>query len=154
MRAPDGIADRIDVAELEATFWERHSNPKSGWSRVALGFVLIAAIYRRDLRLLVATLLALALNPIAFAPPQAGQDSWMTRAVRAEQWWITGERGSFGTGWPNVLNTVNVPVFAYAVYAAYTRRPLRAAVSYGLAIALKFGWIEAIARRYDAAVQD
>ena len=59
--------------------------------------------------------------------------------------------GTVGLGWPDVLNALNVPAFAYALYAAYERRPGRAVIVLALSTALKLGWIEAIARRYDAA---
>ncbi|GGL37185.1 hypothetical protein GCM10009037_20910 [Halarchaeum grantii] len=131
-------------------FWERHANPKSGWSRVLLGPLLLLAASRRDPRLLLAAIAALVLNPVAFARADtADADSWMTRGVHAERWWLARGGGALGLGWPNVLNVLNVPAFAYALYAAYTRRSARALLAYAVSMALKFAWIEAIARRYD-----
>jgi hypothetical protein len=139
---------------LEATFWDRHANPKSGWSRVALGPLLVYAFYRRDRRLLAAVAVAAVVNPVAFPPPPADTDDWMTRAVRAEQWWLDEGNGAFGLGWPNVLNALNVPAFGYTLYAAARRRPVGAAVGVAVSMALKFGWIELVARRYDAATAE
>lgn len=107
------MEERRITERLEQTFWDRHANPKSGWSRVLLGPLLIVALYRRDRRLFVAAVLAALLNPILFPAVESDPDDWVTRAVRAEQWWIDDGRGTFGTGWPNVLNTLNVPVFLY-----------------------------------------
>ena len=130
-------------------FWERHSNPKSGWSRTLLGPLLLFALYRRDWRLLVLTVAFTVVNPLLFGRPDPETDSWMTRAVQAERWWLAAGNGTIGLGWPNVLNAVNVPTFLYALVAAYRRRPFRAAVAMAASMGLKFGWIELIAREYD-----
>ncbi|WP_245545385.1 DUF6653 family protein [Halomicrobium katesii] len=109
----DSCADR-----LEAAFWRRHANPKSGWSRVPTGPVIVYAIYRRDWRLLAAALVWTAVNPILFSPPET-DDAWMTRAVLAERWWIDDEqRSTIGLDYPNVCNAVGASAFGYALYAA------------------------------------
>ncbi|MDJ1431456.1 DUF6653 family protein [Halostagnicola sp. A-GB9-2] len=136
---------------LEDTFWERHANSKSGWSRVLIGPLFLVAVYRRDWRLFVVAVLAAVINPVAFARPDPEEDSWMTRAVRAERWWLDQGNRTVGLGWPNVLTALAVPASGYALYAAYTRQPVRATVSFALAMGCKFGWIEAISRKYDAA---
>lgn len=41
---------------FEETFWERHSNPKSGWSRVLVLPVLLYAVYHRSWKLAVITM--------------------------------------------------------------------------------------------------
>jgi hypothetical protein len=138
-------------ASVSDRLWDRHANPKSGWSRTLLGPVFLVALYRRDWRLLAVALLATVLNPIAFGPPDEEPQSWMTRAVRAERWWLERGNGTFGLSWPNVLNAVNIPTFAYSLYAAYTRQPRRASTALALSMALKVGWIEVIAREYDGS---
>ncbi len=134
---------------LQETFWGRHSNPKSGWSRTLVGPLLLLGVSRRSPYLVGVAVLAAILNPVLFARPDEETESWMTRGVRAERRWLEDENGIFGFGWPNVLNTLNVPTFAYAVYAAYRRDATRATVAYAISMVLKFGWIEAIARNYD-----
>lgn len=146
---PD-TTDRSLRNRLEDTFWERHANPKSGWSRTLLAPLFVLACYRRDLRLLAVAVLGAVLNPVAFPPPAPGTESWMTRGVRAERWWLDEGNGTLDLGWPNVLNVLNLPAFACALYAAYTRRPVRAALATAASMALKFGWIELVARRYDS----
>lgn len=134
---------------LQETFWGRHANPKSGWSRTLVGPLLLLGLSRRSPRLVGLAVLTAVLNPVLFARPEEGTESWMTRGVRAERRWLEDENGIFGLGWPNVLNALNVPTFAYALYAAYRRQSGRATVAYAVSMALKFAWIEAIARQYD-----
>jgi hypothetical protein len=141
-------------SKLEDVFWARHSNPKSGWSRLLLTPLFVIALYRRDRRLAALALLATVLNPVAFGPPDPDDEDWMTRAVRAERWWLGEDNGTLGFGWPNVLNTLNLPTFGYALYAAYARKPGRATLATALSMGLKLGWIEVIARRYDATLDD
>jgi hypothetical protein len=136
---------------LEDAFWERHSNPKSGWSRTLLTPLFVLACYRRDRRLFLAAVVGAVLNPVAFPPPEPDTKSWMTRGVRAERWWLETGHDTLDLGWPNVLNVLNLPAFGYALYAGYTRRPVRSALATAVSMALKFGWIELIARRYDEA---
>lgn len=72
---------------FEERFWTRHSNPKSGWSRVPLGAVIVYAVYHRNWRVLGAALVWTVVNPFVFSPPET-DEAWMTRGVLAEQWWI------------------------------------------------------------------
>jgi hypothetical protein len=74
----------------------------------------------------------------------------MTRVVLAERWWTEEEAaGLLDLGYPNVLNLLNVPTTAYAVLAAYRRRPVRAALAGLASMALKFWYVGALVRRYD-----
>ncbi|WP_336036239.1 DUF6653 family protein [Halobacterium yunchengense] len=135
---------------LEETFWARHANPKSGWTRVPTGAVLVYAVYRRDWRLLLAGLAWAALNPLAFPPPDS-EDAWMTRAVLAERWWVREEgNGTVGAAYPNVCNAASALAFLYAFVAAWRRRPARAGVATVLASGLKLWWVGVLVRRFDA----
>ncbi|WP_049985261.1 DUF6653 family protein [Halobellus rufus] len=137
----------------EAILWNRHSNPKSGWSRVPTGPVLVYALYRRNWRLLIAALGWTILNPVLFSPPES-DDAWMTRAVLAERWWIREEgRRTVGLDYPNVCNAAGALGFCYALYAAYRQRPVGAAVGTVASLGLKFWWLRVLVRRYDAAVE-
>lgn len=136
---------------VETTLWNRHSNPKSGWSRVPTGPILVYALYRRNWRLLSAALVWTAVNPILFGPPES-DDAWMTRAVLAERWWIREEgRSTVGLEYPNVCNAAGALGFCYALYAAYRKRPIGAAVGSIVSIGLKFWWLRVLVRRYDSA---
>ncbi|WP_058994992.1 DUF6653 family protein [Haloarcula sp. CBA1127] len=137
---PDGVQD---------WFWSRHANPKSGWPRVPTGAVIVYAVYQRDWRLLAAALLWTAINPILFAPPDT-EDAWMTRAVLAERWWLTEQdNGTMGLDYPNVCNTGGALASALALYAAWHRRPVSAAVATLAMSGLKLWWLRELVRRYD-----
>lgn len=134
---------------LEDVLWARHANPKSGWSRVPTGAVLVYAVYRRDWRLFLAGTLWAAINPFLFSPP-ATEDAWMTRGVLAERWWVREEEnGTLGPTYPNVCNAAAAVAFGYALLAAWRRRPAGAAVGTVLGSALKLWWIGVLVRRYD-----
>lgn len=134
------------VPDAADAFWRRHANPKSGWSRTLVLPALLYALYRRNWRLLAVVVAFAALNPLLFSPPE-DDDAWMTRVVLAERWWTGERREIFDLSYPNVLN---VPVTAYAVVAAYRRQPRRAAVAGAASMALKFWFVGALVRRYDA----
>lgn len=134
----------------EAVFWRRHSNPKSGWSRVPTGPVLVYALYRRDWRLLLAALVWAALNPFLFPPPET-EDAWMTRAVLAERWWVREETNrTVGLGYPNVCNTGGALAFLYALSTAWRKQPVRTTIATLAAVGLKFWWLRMLVRRFDA----
>jgi len=134
---------------LEAVFWSRHSNPKSGWTRVPTGPVIALAVYRRDWRLLALALLWVVVNPFAFPPPE-DEDAWMTRAVLAERWWTREEDNrTLGLARPNHRNLGGVLAAFYALYAAWRQRPVGTTLGTVLAVVLKFWWLDALVRRYD-----
>jgi hypothetical protein len=140
------LAARRD--RLVDAFWARHSNPKSGWSRTLVNPVLIYALYRRNWRLLAAALVFTAINPVLFPPPET-DEAWMTRAVHAERWWLEQGRGTMGRSYPNVCNTLAVPGFLYALYAAWRRRPAGMALATALSMVLKLWWVGVLVRRFD-----
>lgn len=135
---------------LEETFWKRHSNPKSGWSRVLVLPALLYAVYRRNWRVAAFALAFTILNPILFAPPE-NDDAWMTRVVLAERWWTSEtDRGLLDLSYPNLLNLLNMPTTVYAFVAAYRKQPRRTALAGLASIALKFWYVGELVRRYDA----
>lgn len=134
---------------LEAVFWERHANPKSGWSRLLIMPALLAAIYHREWRLAAAAIGYAVVNPVLFSPPQE-TDAWMTRVVLAERWW-TQEHNVFGLTYPNILNVCNLGATAYAVAAAVRKQPVRTAAAGVASMLLKLWYVAALVRRYDAA---
>ena len=157
MDRTNGTASRRE--RLVDTFWTRHENPKSGWSRTLLGPLFVYACYRRSWRLAVLAVAATVLNPIAFPPPdpesesESESKSWMTRGVRAERWWLECGHGVIGRSWPNLLNAVAIPVSVYTLVAAYRQQPVRAASGLACSMALKFAWVGLVARRHEAALE-
>ena len=75
---PAALTRRTDA------LWQRHANPKSGWSRVATLPVLMYGIYTRRPRLVAAALGFVVVNPVLFSPPDDA-DAWMTRVVLGER---------------------------------------------------------------------
>jgi len=138
--------------ELEAAFWERHTNPKSGWSRLLLMPALLAAIYYRNWRLAAAAVGYAVVNPVLFSPPEE-TDAWMSRVVLAERWW-TRDHDVLGLRYPNVLNVCNLGATAYAVAAAARKQPVRTVVAGATSMLLKLWYVAALVRRYDAAEAD
>jgi hypothetical protein len=134
------------VSELWESFWSRHSNPKSGWSRLLTGPLLLAALYRRSWRLFAVAVGWTVLNPVVFDAPDASTDDWMHRGVQAERAWLEEGRPVFGVGYPEILNVLNLGAFAYTVYAALARKPVRMALSYAVSVGLKLWFIEALIR--------
>lgn len=127
-------------------FWARHSNPKSGATRVLTTPALVYAVYRRRPRLLLAVVLFTAVNPVLF-PPLERTDSWFSRAVLAERAWLAAGNGTVGASCPNLLNALNVPTFLSALYAARERRPVVTALATAASMALKLWWCDAIVAR-------
>ncbi|WP_254534937.1 DUF6653 family protein [Halomarina litorea] len=137
---------------LADTFWERHSNPWSGWTRLATGPVLLYALYRRDWRLLAAAIGYTAVNPVLFPRPDS-PDAWMSRGVLAEREWLRAGNGTVSFSYPNVLNLLNLPVSGYALWAAIRKRPLGTVLgTFGL-MGLKLWWIAEIVRRTEAEAE-
>jgi hypothetical protein len=136
--------------EFSETFWNRHSNPKSGWSRTLVFPVFLYAVYQRRWRVAVAALVFTVANPVLFSPP-ADDRAWMTRVVLAERWWTTEhEQPVFALSYPNVLNVLNIPAAGYAFVAAYRQRPGHTMVAGVVSMALKLWFVAALVRRYDA----
>ncbi|MFC7136430.1 DUF6653 family protein [Halobaculum litoreum] len=136
-------------ADLD-TFWERHANPKSGWSRFLSVPLLLLAAYTRDRRVLALALGWTLVNPVAFPRVERGPEvdpAWMTRVVDAERAWLRGETSP---GAWHRLNTVSGPVTAYALYAAYRRRPGRAVAAGAVSMALKLAFVWGLERRWSA----
>jgi hypothetical protein len=131
---------------LRDAFWERHANPWSAGTRFLTMPALACALYRRNWRLLAATLAFTVLNPVLFPPPDE-TTSWFSRIVLAEREWIGEGRGTLGLSYPNALNLLNVPATLLALVAAARRRPVATAVWVAVAMGLKVWWVAAVARR-------
>jgi hypothetical protein len=142
------MADPL-IERFEQTMWDRHKNPKSGWSRVPTGAVMTYAVYRRDWRLLAAAIVWSAINPLLFSPPET-DDAWMTRAVLAERWWIreVGNR-TVGLDYPNICNATAAGGFFLAIAGAWRQRPTAATVGTILSVGLKLWWLRVLVQRYD-----
>jgi hypothetical protein len=134
---------------LPDTAWERHSNPKSGWTRLLAYPALIVGIYTRKWVVLGATLLFIAVNPILFPAPEEEPDDWMYRGVLAERQWSERGKPFVGLGFPQVLSLVQSVAFLANIYAAYKRKPLATAAGTVATMALKLWFVNELIKRYD-----
>ena len=79
--------------------WERHANPWSGWTRVAIPPLLALAIWSRvwlgwwSLIPIAGVVAWIWINPRIFPRPKS-VDNWMSRGVLGERIWLAGERGT------------------------------------------------------------
>lgn len=122
------MLERSTVFMDAETVWNRHANPKSGWSRLLSLPVMVAAVYFRRWRLLGLTVLFMAINPVLFSEPVEEPDDWMYKVVQAEQRWTDDGNRLLGIGYPQILNTLSIPSMLYGLYAAYKRKPLQTVV--------------------------
>ncbi|MFT4883664.1 MAG: hypothetical protein ACI8U4_001173 [Natronomonas sp.] len=136
---------------LPETAWERHSNPKSGWTRLLSYPALIVGIYTRKWAALGATLFFIAINPVLFSAPDEEPDDWMYRGVLAERQWSDRGKPFVGLGFPQVLSLVQIFAFLANLYAAYKRRPLATAATTVATMALKLWFVNELIKRYDAS---
>ncbi|MDL5363521.1 DUF6653 family protein [Halalkalicoccus sp. NIPERK01] len=130
---------------LSERAWRRHANPYSGATRVLAGAALLLALYRHAWKSLGAVIAFLALNPVLFPEPK-DTDNWLSEGVLGEQAWIAEGNPVFGTGYPEVLNAINVPLYLYTLYSAYRRYPIRTLVGFLVTFALKLLFVDAMAR--------
>ena len=143
----DATADapsRGAVRRLTDGVWLRHANPRSGWSRVLTLPVLMYGIYGRKPRVVAAAIGFTVVNPVLFSPPEDA-DAWMTRVVLGERMYYRRREGRRPV---DLLNYVNGPITAYALYSAYRRRPVRTALFTGLGMATKLLFVAYVARFY------
>jgi hypothetical protein len=124
--------------------WERHANPYSGWSRVATLPFVMYGVYARRPRVVAGAVGFAVVNPVAFPPPDDA-DAWMTRVVLGERMYYRRREGRRPV---DILNYVNGPITAYALYAAWRRQPVRTVVATALAMAAKFAFVAHVARFY------
>ena len=131
-------------------FWERHANPKSGWSRTMTLPALVYAIHARRWRVLLAAVVFAAVNPILFSKPD-GTDAWMTKVVLAERYW---QEHDADIGPLSLLNLANVPITLYAIYAAYRQNTGGATVATAVSMTLKLAFVAALVRCFEDDLAD
>lgn len=110
-------------SSLREVIWARHSNPKSGWSRLVTGYAIVLGLYYRKWRVVGLMVLFLMINPVLFREPPDETDDWMYKVVRAEERWTTDGNRLIGLGYPQIINTLSIPVGLYGLYAAYKQKP-------------------------------
>lgn len=111
--------------------------------------VLVYAILTRRKRLLVAAVAAIAVNPVVLPQPDDAQ-AWTSDVIQAERYWADhGKHGALLRS----LDVATLPVTVGALYAAYRRKPRSTAALTALSMALKFAFVNALVRHYEAATE-
>ena len=77
----------MTVSRLKKLMWERHRNPWSGWTRVAIGFALLPAVWFQSVPAILLVIVAAMTNPFWLPPPNRS-DAFMTRIVDGERLWL------------------------------------------------------------------
>lgn len=144
------MSTRVPSERLAEFLWEHHANPWSGWTRVFAFPVLVYAVLTRRRRLFAAAVAAIAVNPVVIPQPDDAK-AWTSDVVQAERYWVDhGEDGAL----LRALDVAVLPATVGALYAAYRRKPRSAAVLTALSMALKFAFVSALVRHYEAATAD
>jgi hypothetical protein len=124
--------------------WERHANPRSGWSRVLVLPVLMCGIYFRRPRAVAGAIGFTVINPVLFPPP-TDDEAWMTQIVLGERMYYRHRESRQPI---EILNYMNGPITAYAVYSAYRKRPVRIVFFTAMSMAMKFLFVDYVAKYY------
>lgn len=136
--------------DYSEVIWARHSNPKSGWSRLFSWPIFVIAVYFRKRWLGVVTILFGILNPVLFSEPDEGTDDWMYRIVHAEKRWVDEGNRLIGFTYPQILNTIGLLAMLYGLYAAYKQRPVSTAVGTIAGLGLNQACMKAIIEHYES----
>lgn len=102
------------MAILSKKTWRKHTNPWSGWTRLASYPLLFAAIWYRNWIALVVVVIWFIVNPFIFPEPKS-TDNWMSKSVLGEQIWTEKVHYDF----PQLLSVFNGIFFLIALYASY-----------------------------------
>jgi len=143
------VSTNLLSERLARSIWEHHANPWTGWTRLFAFPVLVYAIFTRRRGLVVASVAAIAINPVVF-PRGEDPQTWTSDLIEAERYWV--EHGQRGTVL-RLLDAANLPVTAVALYAAYRRKPKSATVFTALSMALKLAFVSALVSNYEAEIE-
>lgn len=102
------------MAILSKKTWRKHTNPWSGWTRLASYPLLFAAIWYHNWIALVVVAIWFIVNPFIFPEPKS-TDNWMSKSVLGEQIWT--EKVHYDLS--QLLNVFNGIFFLIALYASY-----------------------------------
>jgi hypothetical protein len=105
------------LAIMKERTWERHSNPRSVWTRALTNPLVYIPVWNRSWRQAIPIAAWFLLNPRLFPPPK-DVSSWATRSVLGEQLWTRKLRADL----PMSINIFSALFFLVALYSAYARR--------------------------------
>ena len=108
----------VDFKKLKEEFWERHSNPWSGLTRMFTAPFLYLAIWYHSWIGLGLVVLWIIINPLIFPKPKR-TESWFTCVVLGEKAWLEDFKKEPRLDLPLVLNVLNAISFIPSIYFAY-----------------------------------
>lgn len=131
------------MAILSEKTWERHANPWSGWSRVAIMPVLAAGLYLHNVWILGAVVVWAVINPFIFPKPNS-TNNWMSKGVLGEQLYFKDGK-KLRRDLPTLLNLINIPVFISFLYFGWQQELVPLILSGLLTMTIKFWFIDRMA---------
>jgi len=97
-------------------FWQKHANPWSGWTRIAIYPFLFLSIWYHNWYGLALLILWTIINPLVFPKPKKIR-YWVSKVVLGEQLYM--KKGYFQKNFILVLTLLGTISFFYALYATY-----------------------------------
>lgn len=101
------------LMSMDDAAWARHTNPWSGWTRVATFPLLTIAIWSREWigmwawLAVIAVILWTWLNPRLFPAPKS-TDNWMSRGVLGERIWLARYQTPIPKHHADAANLLNI----------------------------------------------
>ena len=132
------------LKRLTRKVFERHSNPRSAWTRLLSTPLVLVPFWTRSWKHASLVGTWMVLNPIVFPKPK-NDSSWATRAMLGEEMWVA-ERPL------DTAMAVNAAASAFAiggVVGALKRRPLAAALCTVAEVALLLVYWQLMSEYYE-----
>lgn len=131
-------------ARVRSTVFARHSNPWSAWSRWATAPLVLVPVWKRSWPHAAVVSAWFAVNPVLFPKP-ADQRAWATKAVLGEELWLADHPRDAGLA----VDAAATGAMMIALFGAWHRRPVPAAVATGAQMLLLLVYWELMARYYE-----
>jgi hypothetical protein len=133
------------MAILSKDTWERHSNPWSGWTRLATYPAIFIAIWFHNWLFFAVLFLWLVVNPSVFPKPK-NTANWMSRAVLGEQLWMGKKQLDLSAA----VSACAAPPFFIGLYTAYVNLLWPTVFCATITILLKLWFLDRMVFYYEA----
>ncbi len=108
----------IDLRKIKEEFWQRHSNPWSGLTRMFIAPFLYLAIWYHSWIGLGLVILWTIVNPFIFPKPKK-TENWFTYVVLGEEMWLENFAKKPKLDLALTLNIITAASFIPSIYFAY-----------------------------------
>ncbi|WP_208321895.1 DUF6653 family protein [Paramicrobacterium chengjingii] len=132
------------VSQVRRAVFARHSHPLSAWSRLATMPLVLVPFWTRTWSHAVFIAVWFLVNPVMFGRPRSTR-SFASRAMLGEEIWMTEKRRDAALAIDALASGLTVG----AAVAAWKRRPVVAAVSISLSMAVILEYWRRVADIYD-----